>query len=137
MSDAPAIEGPDGISQVIRPAAVVPEVAARKILIQIAVRDVRNGGEWRSQPNLWSLYDMPWPSPSDQGEAQLLGTIHLAYGTPTKYEITLYRVQITKYGTQQGWTVQSVTDEALSFGGLTLAECPRAELANVPAPFRF
>lgn len=137
MSDVPAVQGPDGISQVIRPAAVVPELAARKILIELAAEDVRNGGVWRSQPNLWSLYDRPWSSPVDPGDALLLGTIHLAYGTPTKYEITIYRVQVTKVGTANGWSVEGITDEALAHGNLTLGQCPRAELADPPAPFRF
>lgn len=137
MSDAPAVEGPNGISQVIRPAAVVPEIAARKILVQLAVHDVRNGGRWKSQPNMWSLYDRPWLNPLEPGSSQMIGVIHIAYGAPTKYEITLYRVQVTKYGTDLGWTVESVTDEALAHGSLTLMECPRADLASVPQPFRF
>lgn len=137
MSDIPAVEGPDGIMQVIRPAAVVPELAARKILIELAAQDVRNGGIWRSQPNLWSLFHAPWASPVDPGDAKLLGTIHLAYGTPTKYEITVYRVQVTRFATDRGWTVELLTDEALAHGNLSLRECPRAELADPPAPFRF
>ena len=55
-----------------------------------------------------------------------MGTIHVTYGTPTKYEITLYRVTVTAAGVGEGWTVASLTDEALGFGGLSLAECPRA-----------
>lgn len=138
MSDMPAVRGPGGtISQVIRPAAVVPETAARRILIALAEQDVRNGGVWQSQPNQWSLYDQPWSSPVEPGNAVLIGTIHLAYGTPTKYEITIYRVQVTSHGTAQGWSVEYISDEALSHGGLTLAECPRAELVDPPAPFRF
>ena len=137
MSDVPAVEGPDGITQVIRPAAVVPELAARKILIALAAQDVRNGGVWRSQPNLWSLFDSPWASPVDPGAAKLLGTIYLAYGTPTKYEITIYRVQVTRFATDSDWTVEMITDEALAYGNLCLSECPRAELADPPAPFRF
>ena len=136
MSDVPAVEGPDGVIQAIRPAAVVPETSARRILIQIASRDVRNGGVWQSQPNRWTLYDRPWVSATNPGKATLIGSIYLAYGTPTKYEITVYRVQVTKYGTDQGWDVRSVTDEALAFGDLTLAQCPRAELADIPLPFK-
>ena len=60
-----------------------------------------------------------------------------AYGTPTKYEITIYQVTITQYGAATGMTVASLCDEALSFGELTLAQCPRATLAPPPKPFRF
>jgi hypothetical protein len=34
-------------------------------------------------------------------------------------------------------TVASLCDEALKFGGLTLATCPRADLKPPPQPFRF
>lgn len=69
--------------------------------------------------------------------AQLIGAIQVAYGTPTRYEITLYRVTVTRYGTQQGWSVETLCDEALAFGGLDLATCPRATLQAPPKPFRF
>jgi hypothetical protein len=66
-----------------------------------------------------------------------MGTIHVSYGTPTKYEITLYRVSVTAGGLAAGWTVASLTDEALQFGGLTLAECPRATVNPPPRPYTF
>jgi hypothetical protein len=125
------------VSQVIRPAAVVPEEAARAILVELALRDVQNGGVWQSEPNLWSLYDRPWHGATNPAGAELIGNIQVAYGTPTKYEITLYRVTATRFGTEAGWTVDSLCDEALGYGGLTLAQCPRAALAAPPRPFRF
>ena len=66
-----------------------------------------------------------------------MGTIHVTYGTPTKYEITLYRVTVTAAGVADGWTVASLTDEALGFGGLTLAECPRAMVNAPPRPYTY
>ena len=60
-----------------------------------------------------------------------------AYGTPTRYEITLYRVTVTQFGHDNGWTVELLCDEALGYGGLTLGECPRAALNAPPKPFRF
>ncbi len=47
------------VSAVIRPAAVIPETAARAILVELAVREVRNGGLWQSAPSLWTRYDSP------------------------------------------------------------------------------
>jgi hypothetical protein len=44
---------------------------------------------------------------------------------------------VTKFGNDQGWTVDSICDEALDFGGLDLASCPRAILSAPPKPFRF
>jgi hypothetical protein len=125
------------ISQVIRPAAIVPEEAASAILIELSMRNVASGGVWLGEPSRWRRYDRPWPSLTDPADSQLLGSIQVAYGTPTKYEITIYRVTITRHGHEQGWTVDSLTDEALGFGDLTLAQCPRAQLAATPRPFRF
>jgi hypothetical protein len=125
------------ISQVIRPAAIVPEEAASAILIELSMRNVASGGVWLGEPSRWRRYDRPWPSLTDPADSQLLGSIQVAYGTPTKYEITIYRVTITRHGHEKGWTVDSLTDEALGFGDLTLAQCPRAQLAATPRPFRF
>ncbi len=125
------------VSEVIRPAAIVPEHSARAVLVELALRDVQNGGPWRSEPTLWSRYDRPWAGPGSPGDAQLIGTIQVAYGTPTRYEITIYRVSITRQATEDGWTVENLCDEALGFGGLDLARCPRAALLAVPRPFQF
>ena len=126
------------VTEVIRPAAVVPEEAARAVLMQLALRDVRLGGLWDTEPALWRRFDQPW----DNGDAsetapasQLLGTIQVAYGVPTRYEITIFRATITKVGTDQGWTVEALCDEALAYGGLSLSTCPRADLK--PPPPRF
>ncbi|SDQ04297.1 hypothetical protein SAMN05428996_0109 [Quadrisphaera sp. DSM 44207] len=138
MERGPA-EAPDegAVSEVIRPAAIVPEEAARAVLVELALRDVQNGGVWQSEPNLWSRYDRPWHGLANPAGAALIGTIQVAYGTPTKYEITVYRVTVTRLGVDSGWNVESLTDEALGYGGITLASCPRATLAAPPKPFRF
>lgn len=125
------------VTEVIRPAAIIPEESARAILVELSLRDVRNGGVWRSDPSRWVLYDSPWPHPADQSYAQVVGSIQVAYSTPTRYEITIYRATVTKVGTELGWTVNSLCDEALGFGGLNLATCPRATLSQPPKPFRF
>jgi len=125
------------ITEVIRPAAIVPEGAARAILVELSLGDVANGGVWHSSTTTWSRYDRPWDgSPASTG-AELVGAIQVAYGTPTRYEITLYRVTITQFGHDNGWSVEMLSDEALGFGGLTLAQCPRAALNAPPKPFRF
>jgi hypothetical protein len=129
----------DGVvTEVLRPSAIVPEDAARNILIEMAMRDVRLDGEWWADPATWRRYDKAWDGPErTQGTAQLLGSIQVAYGTPTKYEITIYRVSITRRGTELGLTVQGLTDEALGHGDLTLSQCPRAQIQAPPRPFRF
>jgi len=82
-------------------------------------------------------YNRPWHSQDTPGDATAIGTVQVAYGTPTRYEITIYRVTITEFGGRAGWTVASLCDEVLASGGLTLASCPRAELTPPPKPFRF
>jgi hypothetical protein len=126
------------ISEVIRPAAILPESNARGVLVELAFRDVHNGGHWDAQPTLWRRYDRPWDGPGGGvGTAELIGSIQVAYGTPTRYEITIYRVTVTRLGRTHGWSVESLCDEALGFGGLDLASCPRATLSPPPRPFRF
>ena len=125
------------ISEVIRPAAIVPEEGARAILVELSLNSVHSGGVWRAEPSRWNRYDRPWVSTEDPGDSCLLGSIQVAYGTPTKYEITIYRVSITRRGTELGLTVQGLTDEALGHGELTLADCPRASIQPPPKPFRF
>jgi hypothetical protein len=125
------------VTEVIRPAAILPESAARSVLVELAMRDVHGTGEWHAQPTLWRRFDRPWDGIDEPGTAELIGTMQVAYGTPTRYEITIYRVTITRFGTQNGWSVDSLCDEALGFGGLTLATCPRADLKPPPKPFRF
>jgi hypothetical protein len=129
----------DGVvTEVIRPAATVPEDSARRVMMELALHDVRMGGQWWSEPTLWKRYDKPWDGrDNDPGSAELLGTIQIAYGVPTRYEITIFRATVTRTGGQHGMTVNSLCDEALGFGGLNLATCPRADLTPPPQPFRF
>jgi hypothetical protein len=136
-----AVEVPaDGLSEVIRPAAIVPEDAGRRVLVELARRDLSNGGEWKSEPQMWSRFDRPSGGHGEslsQRPPELMGTIHVSYGTPTKYEIMLYRVSVTAAGLAAGWTVATLTDEALQFGGLTLDACPRATVNPPPRPYTF
>ena len=124
------------VSEVIRPAAIVPENSARAILVELALQDVTNGGLWQAEPALWSRYDRPWKGSTPE-DSELIGALQVAFGTPTRYEITIYRVTVTRYGTEKGWTVESLTNAALTFGGLALATCPRASLGAPPKPYRF
>jgi hypothetical protein len=136
---AAEVYGDVAVTEVIRPAAVLPEQAARTVLVELAHRDVRSGGTWASSPTLWQRYDRPWngggPGGSPGG-AELVGTLQVTYGTPTRYAITIYRATVTTFGAAYGWSVESLCDEALSFGGYTLAQCPRADLKPPPKPFR-
>jgi hypothetical protein len=128
----------DGVvTEVIRPAAIVPEDAARRILVELAMRDVRAGGLWWSEPTTWRRYDAPWDGADGRsGESAVMGTMQVAYGVPTRFDITVFRATITRVGVDRGLTVNSLCDEALAFGGISLATCPRADLTPPPRPFR-
>lgn len=129
--------GDGAVDAVIRPSAIVPEEAARTILAELAAQDVRMGGLWWAEATTWRRYDKPWDGTDrGPGTSELLGSLQIAYGMPTRYEITIFRVSVTRVGAQQGVTVESLCDEALSLGGLDLASCPRADLMAPPAPFR-
>ena len=93
------------ITEIIRPAAIVPEEAARSILVELALRDTNNGGLWSADPARWARYDMPWRSPDDPGGARLIGTIQIAYGTPpgTKSPSTAQRSLLTRRAWDGPW----------------------------------
>jgi hypothetical protein len=114
------------LDTVVRPAAIISEVASRSIAAHLEKHDVQWGGMWSAGINLWQRYDHHWDGPSGmRGTAKLVGTIHVIHDQPHKYYVTLYRVQVTEHGVSLGFTVDSLADELLSKGGLTLATCPR------------
>jgi hypothetical protein len=124
-------------TEVIRPAAVLMESAAREILRGLAEDDVREGGHWLTSPGVWQRYDRAWKAGSkDAGEAKHLGTIRSIYDSPHRYFVTIFRASITADGLEQGWSVERLCDDALKHAGLTLEECPRASVAAAPMPFR-
>jgi hypothetical protein len=124
------------VSEVIRPAAVVPEESARTILAALQAQSVDRGGQWVANTRQWSRYDVTGVDSLGVPVGQLIGCIEAVYGATTRYEVTLYRVTITPVGTGAGWTVESLCDELLALGGLTLATCPRATMPPPPKPFR-
>ena len=123
---------------VIRPSAVLLEGAARMVLAELEYRDVSRGGLWSASSGLWQRFDVPWDGVGGtRGSAKLVGTIAAVYGTPGKYDITIYRVTTTDHGRDIGWDVERLCDEALQHAGLTLASCPRAHLVEPPTPDPF
>lgn len=121
--------------RVIRPAAVLPERAAREILAWLQTHDVSAGGCWSSAVGTIQRYSGPFNGPSGmRGDAVLLGSLHITWDT---YEATIYRVSITDAGASRGLTVDRLCDEVLSVADLTLASCPRADLLDAPKPDPF
>jgi hypothetical protein len=127
------------ITRVIRPAAVVPEASAAAIIKELSLREVSRGGVWNVSPTLWQRYSGAWDGVGGTtGTAVLIGSIAVAYETPVRNHITIYRVTITEAGRNLGWTLEELCDEALGYGRLTLDACPRADLMTPPSrdPFK-
>jgi hypothetical protein len=125
--------------RIIRPAAILDERAASRVLGELKRLDVSTGGVWNATSSLWQRYDLPWDGPGGtRGAARLLGSIAVMYDAPNRHQITIYKVTITPYGSESSWSVESLVDDALTWAGLTLATCPRAELSSPPRldPFK-
>jgi hypothetical protein len=121
---------------VIRPAAVLSEGHARLILAGLAADDVLSGGHWRTRVGTWRRYDRPWePGESEPGNTVHLGTISCVYDSPARFCVTVFRVSLTSGGLRQGWTTETLCEEAFKHAGLTLRDCPRATLSAPPRPF--
>ena len=104
--------------RIIRPAAILDERAAAQVLQQLRRLDVYAGGVWHATSSLWQRYDAPWDGVGGtRGEAQLLGSIAVMYDSPHRHEITIYRVTVSENGLDQGWTVESLCDDALIWAG--------------------
>ena len=122
----------------IRPSAVLHESAARAVVAQLEQRDVALGGVWSASSGLWQRYDKPWDGPNGaRGTAQQVGSVAAVYGTPGRYDITIYRVTTTAHGRATGWEVERLCDDALQYADLTLATCPRTQLVSPPMPDPF
>jgi hypothetical protein len=121
--------------RVIRPAAVVPERAARVLMAWVAVHDVTHGGVWAHDIGYFKRFSGPFDGVAGmRGTAVLLGSIHVTWD---KYDVTIFRVSITDEGAARDMTVDGICNELLRHAGLTLATCPRAELAPAPLPDPF
>jgi hypothetical protein len=125
-------------TRVIRPAAILRPQEVEQVLHALGELDVSAGGMWNTNPGLWQRYDKPWDGVGGMaGSSKLVGTVGAAYGQPTKYEITIYRVTVTDHGMATGWSVEGLCNDALGHAGLTLDNCTRAELTDPPTPDPF
>jgi hypothetical protein len=126
------------IERIIRPSAVLPAAAAAQVVRALEQRDVSRGGVWNATVTLWQRFDRAWNGPAGlRGTAKLLGSIAVMYDSPTRNQITIYKVTVTEDGIEAGYTVEKMCDEALSYCGYTLASCPRADLVAPPPPDPF
>jgi len=125
--------------RIIRPAAVLTQETAIRVVGQLERLDVSKGGMWNVTSSLWQRYDRVWNGTGGtRGQARLVGSIAVMYDAPHRHQITIYKVTVTPYGIDDGWTVETLCNDALTWVGLTLESCPRAELAAPPLrdPFK-
>jgi hypothetical protein len=126
-----------GSELVLRPSAILPAWVAADVIQGLEASDVGLGGVWSASVGLWQRYDRPWDGHwGAKGTAQLVGAIGAVYGTPTRYDITIYRVMLTEHGRAEGWTHESLADDALRHGRVSLAQCPRERSSEAPVPLR-
>lgn len=122
-------------STAIRPAAVLPHADAAAVLRALEERDVSHGGVWNATPGIWQRYDRPWNGAAgSRGSAELIGSIGVIYDTPRDGEIAFYNVTLTAAGHLHRYTGESLCDEALGFGGLSLGTCVRFDLDAAAPP---
>ena len=135
MHDLETHRGPAAQERVIRPAAVLPDRAAREIMSWLARVDVTQGGCWMHDVSYIKRFSGPFDGPAGmRGSAVLLGSLHITW---ERYSVTIFRVNLTDDGVERGLTVDGLCDEVLGIAGLTLATCPRADLASAPRPDPF
>src|SRR3954451_22332321 len=128
-----AFSGAGELTKVLRPDAVVPEASAARIIEQLSTRDVARGGVWNVRATLWQRSSGAWYGiGGTTGSAVLICSIAVAYETPVRNHITIYRVTITEGGRDSGWTVEALCDEALGYGGGRLRRLPPARPSDPP-----
>lgn len=129
------LEQSTATDRVIRPAAVLPERAARDIMGWLARHDVTQGGVWAHDVSYIKRFSGPFDGIAGmRGSAVLLGSLHITWD---RYSVTIYRVHVTEDGVARGFTVDRLCDEVLAVAGLSLATCPRADLVSAPVPDPF
>ena len=102
------------------------------LMAWVAVHDVTHGGVWAHDIGYFKRFSGPFNGLAGmRGSAVLLGTIHVTWD---KYDVTIFRVSLTDEGAARGLTVESLCNELLVHAALTLATCPRADLAPAPVP---
>lgn len=127
-----------GAETIIRPAAILSMAQAAVVLRALEQYDVACGGVWSATPGMWQRFDRAWDGiAGTRGTAQLLGSIAVVYDAPRRHEITIFKATVTPAGVAAGWDVDKLCDDALTWAGLTLATCPRAELRATPQPDPF
>lgn len=105
----------------IRPALVLPEREARRLLAAAANHDVSRGGIFSAGPAGVQVWSGAWDGPGgSHGNAVHIGSVDWSYDTPARHYITVYRVLVTATGAGAGETTESVLAQVMALGGLAV-----------------
>lgn len=130
--------GQVAVQSQIRPALVLPEREARRLLAAAAREDVSRGGVFSAGPAGVQLWSGPWDGAlGSHGSAVHLGSVDWSYDTPARHYITVYRVLVTAAGAAQGLSTESVLARVMALGGLSTEGATLAMAVPPPRdPFR-
>ena len=121
------------VASQVRPALVLPDGQARKLIAAAERGDVGRGGCFSAGPAGIQIWSGPWDGVlGTHGSSEHHGSIDWCYDTPTRHYITIYRVLVTAAGNAAGVTPQALLDQVLDLAGV---QAPQDALAlPVPPP---
>ncbi|HTY72866.1 MAG TPA: hypothetical protein VMI11_10655 [Actinomycetes bacterium] len=125
------------LSSHVRPALVLAEQDARRLLDAARSHEVTRGGLFACSPAGVQVWDRPWTAPDSPGDAVHLGSVDWSYDTPVKHYVTIYRAMVTAAGVERGVTTETVLKAVLDLTGIPL-DGARITMAIPPPrdPFR-
>lgn len=126
------------LSSQVRPAMVLPERDARRLLEAAEHCDVSRGGHFAAGPAGIQVWTGPFDGPNgSHGTATHLGSVDWSYDTPVRHYATIYRAMVTANGVAGRETTASILGRVLALADLVL-EGSRVQFPLPPArdPFR-
>jgi hypothetical protein len=125
------------LSSHVRPALVLAEQDARKLLDAARNNEVTRGGRFSCSPAGVQVWDGPWDSAEGPGNAIHLGSVDWSYDTPVKHYVTIYRAIVTSAGVEVGISTETILKAVLDLTGIPL-DGARITMAIPPPrdPFR-
>ena len=126
------------LSSQVRPAMVLQEEAARRLLESAEGQDVSRGGCFAAGPAGIQVWSAPFDGAGgSHGSAVHLGSVDWSYDTPVRHYATIYRAMVTAGGVAAGETTASILGRVLALANLAV-EGSRVQLPLPPArdPFR-
>lgn len=127
------------VASQVRPAIVLPDRDARRLLSVAEREDVSRDGCFSAGPAGVQVWSGPWDGPGgSHGTSTHLGSVDWSYDTPTRHYITVYRVLVTTEGVKAGYTPADVLGMVMDLAGLSHGSETVLALEPPPArdPFR-